>query len=251
MVISSTFPRNGSFNIVTDESSAKDNVSIGAALIVDDHPLFCEALSLTLKSGMLVERIMTADRLEAAIEILENDPPDVILLDLSLPDVEGLEGVIQLHRAAKGVPIIVISSLAEQRIIASAISAGAAGFVPKHSQRDVFLQAFRDTLAGRTYLPEGFVETDGEGGEAGLDANGDAVQRLRRLTQQQAKILELVCLGKLNKQIAYDLGIAETTVKAHITAILRKLGVQSRTQAVLLAQDAKFAKILHDGRSVP
>ena len=126
-------------------------------------------------------------------------------------------------------------------MIASAVQAGASGFIPKHSQRSVFVQAFDRIWAGGVYTPDGFVPP---GAHAGAPDEHEAVERLGRLTQQQARILQLVCEGKLNKQIAYDLDIAETTVKAHLTAILRKLNVQSRTQAVLIAQNARFAAIL-------
>ena len=165
----------------------------------------------------------------------------MILLDLKLPDVDGLDGLIRLKRAAAGVPVIVVSSLAEDRIVASVVQAGASGFIPKHSQRSVFIEAFDRIWAGGVYTPEGYVPPGEEGGA--VDER-DAVERLAQLTQQQARILQLVCEGKLNKQIAYELDIAETTVKAHLTAILRKLNVQSRTQAVLIAQNARFAAIL-------
>jgi len=217
-------------------------------MIIDDHPLFCEALSMTLRSALDVDRVETAASLAGGLERLARKPsPDVILLDLKLPDVDGLEGLIRLKKAAAGVPVIVVSSLSEDRMIASALHAGASGFIPKHSQREVFIQAFDRIWAGGVYAPEGFVPP-GEHGNA-VDET-QAVERLGQLTQQQARILQLVCEGKLNKQIAYDLDIAETTVKAHLTAILRKLNVQSRTQAVLIAQNARFAAILQPDRSL-
>ena len=220
-------------------------ISLSSALIVDDHPLFCEALSLTLKSVLNVREIDTTDRLEGALERLGRGPaPDAILLDLTLPDVEGLDGLIRIKKAAPDTPVIIVSSLSEPRIIASAIRAGAAGFVPKHSQREVFREAFSEIWQGRTYLPGDYIPGD-EGDEIGSDED-EALRRLSDLTPQQLKILQAVCAGKLNKQIAYDLNIAETTVKAHITAILRKLGVQSRTQAAMMAQNARFSSILLD-----
>jgi DNA-binding NarL/FixJ family response regulator len=182
--------------------------------------------------------------LAEALARLERKPaPDVILLDLKLPDVDGLDGLIRLKKTAAGVPLIVVSSLAEDLMIASVVQAGASGFIPKHSQRSVFVEAFDQIWAGDVYTPEGFVPPAGHA--AGTIDERDSVERLSQLTQQQARILQLVCEGKLNKQIAYELDIAETTVKAHLTAILRKLNVQSRTQAVLIAQNARFAAILH------
>jgi len=131
--------------------------------------------------------------------------------------------------------------MAENSIISSVIHAGASGFVPKHSRRDVFQRAIETLKSGDTFIPEGYVLLD----DASEGKDG-AVSRLASLTNQQARILQLICEGKLNKQIAYELSIAETTVKAHVTAIMRKLGVQSRTQAVLIAKEISFANVLDD-----
>ena len=213
------------------------------ALVVDDHPLFCDALELTLKTAAGCQDIATADTLALGLEILARDGQrDVIVLDLNLPDVTGLDGLIRLKTQAPDTPVIVVSSMTDNAIIAAAMEAGASGFVPKHSPHSEFRAALEAILSGRTYLPENFVDCPQPSDRA------NAVTRLASLTAQQARILELICDGKLNKQIAYDLSIAETTVKAHVTAIMRKLGVQSRTQAVLVAQQAKFASILpsHD-----
>jgi len=166
--------------------------------------------------------------------------PDAVMLDLNLPDVDGLDGLLRL-KAAANAPIIVVSSLADNRVVSQVIRAGAAGYVPKHSQRDVFRTAFEALHRGETFLPEGCVLMEAE-----AEDTDDAVSRLATLTNQQARILQLICEGKLNKQIAYDLSIAETTVKAHVTAIMRKLGVQSRTQAVLIAKQASFANVLQE-----
>ena len=169
------------------------------------------------------------------------------MLDLNLPDVNGFDGLIRLKAAAPTIPVIVVSSMADNRMISSAMRAGANGFVPKHSQRDVFRTAFETVARGQTFLPEGFVEVKDPSTPA---TNREAaLSRLATLTNQQSRILQLICEGKLNKQIAYDLSIAETTVKAHVTAIMRKLGVQSRTQAVLIANEASFASLLPNGET--
>jgi DNA-binding NarL/FixJ family response regulator len=213
--------------------------SHGWALVVDDHPLFCDALELTLKSVAEFSAVKTADCLENALKLLEGaDAPSLVILDLNLPDVNGLDGLIRLKRMTEKTPVIIVSSMTDNAIISGAIVAGAAGFVPKHSPRAVFKEAIEHIKRGEVYRPAGFVESS-----TSNDRN-DTVSRLSSLTNQQARILELICEGKLNKQIAFDLTIAETTVKAHVTAIMRKLGVQSRTQAVLVAQDARFASVL-------
>lgn len=212
------------------------------ALIVDDHPLFCDALELTLKSVSQYEQILTSNRLASALELIAHkSPPSLIVLDLNLPDVSGLDGLVRIQAAARNCPVIVVSSMDENAIIGGTIGAGAAGFVPKHSRRSVFKEALETIGRGEIYKPPGYVETEESVNVA------DTVDRLSSLTRQQARILELICDGKLNKQIAFDLSIAETTVKAHVTAIMRKLGVQSRTQAVLVAQQAKFAVVLQTG----
>ncbi len=209
------------------------------ALVIDDHPLFCDALELTLKSVADFSNVVTASRMEAALDILVvKEAPALILLDLNLPDVSGLDGLIRLKRNAEKTPVIIVSSMTDNSIISGAIRSGAAGFVPKHSHRSVFRDAITCIAEGKVYRPAGFVD-------AGVVDDGpDTLTRLSSLTNQQGRILQLICEGKLNKQIAFDLSIAETTVKAHVTAIMRKLGVQSRTQAVLVAQDAKFANVL-------
>lgn len=214
---------------------------IKSALIVDDHPLFCDALSMTLKAMLHVSDIQTAASMAEAEEVLQDAAFDVILLDLNLPDVNGLNGLTQLLKTARETPILVVSSMAEPRIIALVLRAGAAGFVPKHSQPQVFGEALEAVALGQVYGAE-------QAGDL-LDAQDeetDALQRLSALTIQQARILSLVCEGRLNKQIAYELSIAESTVKTHMTAILHKLGAQSRTQAVLIAQRANFSQLLRD-----
>lgn len=213
-----------------------------SALVIDDHPMFCDALVLTLNSAQRFDAVRTASTLADGLSQIEAaGPPDLIVLDLNLPDVTGLDGLIRLKGLAQDAPVIVVSSMAENAMITSAMQAGAAGFVPKHAPHSVFRAALEAIDDGGTFLPESYVPAAQPADRA------DAVTRLASLTQQQARILELICAGKLNKQIAFDLSIAETTVKAHVTAIMRKLAVQSRTQAVLVAQQAKFASILPTG----
>ena len=216
-----------------------------SALIVDDHPLFCDALAMTLQAVAGIDRIGNADCLETALALLEADETraDVVMLDLNLPDVQGLDGLMRLRQAAPDLPIVVVSSIDDPRVIRAAISAGAAGFVPKHSRRDLFRAAFAAIARGEVFVPE-------QTGD-GTSPQDEALRRLSLLTRQQANILEQICAGKMNKQIAYDLSIAETTVKAHVTAIMRKLGVYSRTQAVLLAREARLLSAFPDGRRTP
>ena len=207
-----------------------------SVLIVDDHPLFCEALSMTLQATSAIDEVHASNRLESAMELLSNGVnPDVVLLDLNLPDMDGLDGLIRLKSAAKA-PVVVVSSMTDNKVVNYVIQAGASGFIPKYSQREVFRNALDVIGQGKVFLPEECIPLDTEM----HSKEKEAINRLSSLTNQQARILQLICEGKLNKQIAYDLSIAETTVKAHVTAIMRKLGVQSRTQAVLIAKRASF-----------
>lgn len=236
------------------DTSGAARAEFRTALIVDDHPLFCDALAMTLQAVAGIETIDNADRLEAALARLEASAgqgaeqdagqdtgqgarPDIIVLDLNLPDVNGLDGLMRLRQTAPDLPIVVVSSIDEPRVIRAAILAGAAGFVPKHSRRELFRAAFATIARGEIFVPDSTGEALAAGD--GMSAQDEAIRRLSQLTRQQANILEQICAGKMNKQIAYDLSIAETTVKAHVTAIMRKLGVYSRTQAVLLAREAQ------------
>jgi DNA-binding NarL/FixJ family response regulator len=212
-------------------------------LVIDDHPLFCEAISMALRHGLGLETVATANTLgEGLARLGEGLDVDAVVLDLNLPDVTGVDGLVRLKAITPRTPVVVVSGLTDDRIVAQALRAGAAGFVRKDTPSDALVAAFRRVFEGSVYMPPDFTPpAPGDHEHAALD---DAVDRLTELTPQQLNILRLVCEGKLNKQIAFDLAIAETTVKAHITAILRKLGVTSRTQAVLIAQKASYAGIL-------
>jgi DNA-binding NarL/FixJ family response regulator len=213
-------------------------VELRSGLIVDDHPLFCEALAMTLTGLVGIESIDSVGTLSAALARLdEYAAPDVIVLDLNLPDVNGLDGVVRLRQAAPGIPIVVVSSLDELKVIRALLKAGINGFVPKHASRDEFRAAFAAIARGEVYAPHMALEASTP------CLSDEAIARLGLLTRQQAKILQFVCAGLMNKQIAYELSIAETTVKAHVTAIMRKLGVQTRMQAVLFAQEARFTAL--------
>lgn len=234
------FAQNSNLQRWEGEAFMSDTLqNVRSALIIEDHPLFTDALSMTLKSLLGIVTLPTAGSLGAAVEHLSNtDAPDLILLDLNLPDVNGLDGLIRIKALAPDIPLLVVSSMADNRMISYALRAGANGFIPKHAPRNAFGVAIKTVLAGNRYTPESFVEV------AAPNQGEAAVTLLASLTNQQARILQLICVGKLNKQIAFDLSIAETTVKAHVTAIMRKLCVQSRTQAVLVAQEARFASVL-------
>jgi DNA-binding NarL/FixJ family response regulator len=212
---------------------------IRSVLVIDDHPLFRDVLVMTLQSALSLSTIRTANTLTSALNRLTRDfDPDAIVLDLNLPDVKGIDGLLRLKAAAPRTPVVVVSALGDDAVISAVMTGGAAGFIRKDASRETLIDAFRRIWAGDVYTPEGYSPSrQGDGAGEPVER---AVQRLSSLTTQQMRILELLCEGKLNKQIAYELSIAETTVKAHVTAILRKLGVHSRTQAVLIANEARL-----------
>lgn len=206
-------------------------------LLIDDHPLFCDAMAMTVGEIFPDPDIQTASTLGEALDKLSGSQPDLIVLDLNLPDVEGLDGLVRLRNLVPDIKIVVVSSLSDNRVTSAVVEAGASGFVPKNSPRAELIDAFQKIVDGEIYTPDEFVAPNNNS----LDQEQSSVlKRLESLTPQQSRILALIGEGKLNKQIAFELSIAETTVKAHLTAILRKLGVQNRTQAVLLANKVSY-----------
>ena len=210
-------------------------------LIVEDHPMFAEALRASLRSALPEMEIVQACALsEAKATLYQDETFDLVLLDLWLPDTHGFEGLIELRNLFPRIPIVVISAFADQSVVHKAIVCGALGFIPKSASKDALLQAIANVLAGDLALPDGYL-TVGTGGSIELAA---LTCRLKSLTQQQLRVLQFLCNGLLNKQIAHELDINETTVKAHISEILRKLCVGSRTQAVVEVSKLDFGAVL-------
>ncbi|MGE0009030.1 MAG: LuxR C-terminal-related transcriptional regulator [Parvibaculaceae bacterium] len=214
-------------------------------LIVDDHPLFLEALEAALHEAFPGAPVDTAGSIEGARRSLAGGVrPNLVLLDLKMPDSAGFEGVVGLRAAYPRIPLCIISSMADEEVIRQLRDLGAAGFINKSEKRKNIIAAVRRLIAGEDCFPE----TAGPAGPAGSPAargrESEILARLRELTPQQYKVLSLICEGKLNKQIAYELDIVETTVKAHITSIFKKLSIHNRTQAVLIMQKLKLQGVL-------
>lgn len=198
-------------------------------IIADDHPLFRTALYQSIHMGLNACHIHEADSHQALHEILPHlDDPDLLLLDLKMPGANGMAGLTQLHQDYPELPIIVISANEDLQIISQVKAHGAFGFIPKSSHMPTIVQAIHQVLDGTPYFPEGLQEIEEE--------QNQLIQKLASLTPQQSKVLHMLNDGLLNKQIAYELDISEATIKAHMTAIFRKLGVNNRTQAVILLQ---------------
>ncbi|MGB8812307.1 MAG: response regulator transcription factor [Paracoccaceae bacterium] len=215
-------------------------VQVDDLLIVDDHPLMCEALTMTLKIAFGMKQARCERSLAAAQQRLKyGKMPDAILLDLNLPDAKGSEGIVCLTRLAPQVPIAVISANEDPDMIAVIMAAGAQGYISKALGREAMCAALRRVWAGEKVTPEGY-DPDQRTNGVSRPEMADTAQRFASLTMQQMKTLRLICKGKANKEISYELNIAEATVKTHITAIMGKIGARRRTQVVLLANSIKL-----------
>ena len=223
----------------------------GAAnfLIVDDHPLFIEALQRAIKTAIPHATTVEASSIQSAKSELQGRTRfDLVLLDLSMPGTRGFDGLLELRGLYPKMPIVVVSALEDPRIIQEVMSFGAAGFIPKSVGRDELAQALKLAMEGSVTLPKGY--TPPEPAKQGASKN-ELAQRLQTLTPKQLSVLKMLRQGLLNKQIAHELKIEETTVKAHVSEILRKLNVASRTQAVIEAQKIDFETILDLGGGTP
>ncbi|WP_442504286.1 response regulator [Marinivivus vitaminiproducens] len=204
-------------------------------LVADDHPLFREAMQSAVDDALRTMhpnlRMIEAGSVEDVLQIADSaEEIDLVLLDLRMPGMEGFAGLMDLRRRHPALPVVVVSATEDWATMQSALAYGASGYIPKSLSRREIGEAVLRVLDGDTFLPREETAFAAPAGPA------DVAQRIASLTAQQLRVLRLMAAGKPNKIIAYELDIGETTVKAHITAILRKLRVHSRTQAVLLAQ---------------
>ena len=216
-------------------------------LIADDHPLFREAIINVIENSFPGCTTLETEDLESALDIAQNeDDLDLILLDLNMPGMNGLNGLITLRNDLPTVPVVIVSAEEDKQIVLQAITYGAVGFITKSSPRDQMSNALQQILAGNVYLPSDIIRasTPDNRRTQRKDENQIPPELLSSLTRRQLLVLERMSKGESNKQIAYNLNIAETTVKAHVSAILRKLGVHNRIQAVLSAGNIDFNEYL-------
>lgn len=200
-------------------------------VIADDHPLFRAALRAAVERAAPGVQILETDSLSGALALLEAQEVGLLLLDLKLADSEGFLGLSRVRADHPTAPVAVVSASEDAATVRRALALGAAGFVPKSAGLEDMVAAFRALLDGDSWAP---VLSDDPPDEADVNA------RLASLTPSQLRILAGLREGRLNKQIAHDLGVSEATIKAHLTAVFRKLGVQNRTQAVLLARSLQL-----------
>ncbi|MBA4500922.1 response regulator transcription factor [Marinobacterium marinum] len=202
-------------------------------IIADDHPLFRAALRQAVTQAVSDVEIVEADSLAAVQEAVErHGDADLVLLDIHMPGTHGFSGLVFLRGQHPGVPVVVVSGSEETHVMKRAIDYGASGFIPKSASLEIISEAITSVLEGEEWLPQELTENLGEVSEE----DQQFAAALVSLTPQQFRVLTMLTEGLLNKQIAYELSVSEATIKAHVTAILRKLGVHSRTQAVIAAQ---------------
>jgi DNA-binding NarL/FixJ family response regulator len=202
-------------------------------LIADDHPLILGALRHALTGAIDSAEIFEARDLESLSAALDATPDmDLVLLDLAMPGVRGFSGLIYLRAQHASVPVVVVSANRDPAVMRSCIDLGAAGYIPKSLDLETMRAAVRAVLEGGRWIPPDLDLAAAADPGASL-----ALRRLSSLTPQQVRVLMMLSEGLLNKQIAYELSVSEATVKAHVSAILKKLGVDSRTQAVIAASN--------------
>ena len=209
-------------------------------LIADDHPLFREALKGALSAKFEGLEVFESSDFDSTLQVLsEQEDLDILLLDLHMPGNGDLYGLIRIREEYPSLPIAVVSGSEDVNIVSKVMGYGAMGFIPKSSSSDDIASAINQILEGDTWLPKELknkvAEIEGE--------DREIAAQVASLTPQQYRVLQYLHEGLLNKQIAYELHISEATVKAHITAIFRKLGVYNRTQAVLIAAKLQLEPI--------
>jgi DNA-binding NarL/FixJ family response regulator len=197
-------------------------------IIADDHPLFRDALKQALSVGEGAEIIEAGDFAAARAAAANHPDADLILLDLTMPGASGLSALMMIRAEHPNIPVAVISASDDQATIRRALELGASAFISKSSGLDDMRRAISAVMEGKIWVPPGF--------DAGREHDPEMetlINRLKMLTPQQTRVLGMIGEGLLNKQIAYELGVSEATIKAHVSAILLKLDVDSRTQAVI------------------
>jgi DNA-binding NarL/FixJ family response regulator len=201
-------------------------------LIADDHPLFRDALERAVLAALPQAQVHSADSVHALLGLIEMFPDaELLLLDLHMPGARGYSALAHIRGQYPGLPTIVVSGHEEALVARRALAHGAAAYIPKSTSAADIVVAVRSVLDGDVWLPHTLLGDDVE-----LKAEeADAAARIATLTPQQFRVMTMLADGQLNKQMAWELNVSEATIKAHMTAIMRKLGVNNRTQVALVA----------------
>ncbi|SET50442.1 MULTISPECIES: response regulator transcription factor [Marinobacter] len=206
-------------------------------IIADDHPLFRAALRQAVSQAVPDAEVAEVESIKALQAAVEKKPDaDLVLLDLNMPGAHGFSGLVFMRGQYPGLPVVVVSGSEDLQVMRRSIDYGASGFIPKSAPLPEITDAIQAVLEGDMWLPEGVAEKL----EQTQAENTDFSEKLASLTPQQFRVLGMLAEGMLNKQIAYDLDVSEATIKAHITAVFRKLGVRNRTQAVIAIQQMEL-----------
>jgi len=203
-------------------------------VIADDHPLFREALSAMLRAKFNTAELLEAQTIPELDQLLLHHNVDLLLLDLDIPGAQGFNTLINIRSKFADIGVVIISGIEDNDTINKAMYHGAAGFIPKSTPVVNMAEAIAQVLAGNLWTPAGGYDRD--------DNNAIFDDRIDSLTPQQHKILLMFAQGLLNKQIAFELGLAESTIKTHATTIFLKLGVRNRTQAVITLNEILSAQ---------
>lgn len=207
-------------------------------IIADDHPLFRQALLATLKLKLTQTQWLEAQTIaELEQQLSDNSDSDLVLLDLHIPGAHGFNTLIHVRNHFPQIPVVIVSAHEDHEVIHKAMGYGASGFIPKSTPVEDIYNAIKHVLLGNIWTPAAYNES------APTQDNNDIAERVASLTQQQYRILMMFAQGMLNKQIAYDLNVSEATIKAHATAIFRKLDVRNRTQAVIAISQLDIADV--------
>ena len=199
-------------------------------LLIDDHALFREGLRFLLRELAPVLELDEAGDCGRALELARSRAYDLVLLDLNLPGLKGMDALRALRQAVPGVPMVVVTGEDSPQAVRAAIDAGAMGFIPKSSTRDVLIQALRLVFAGGVYLPPAVLDAP-----VSAAPPAETKERMLQLTLRQMDVLRCVIRGLPNKSIARELDISEGTVKAHLSSVMQALGARNRTEAVYAA----------------
>jgi len=202
-------------------------------IVADDHPLFREALQQAI--GNIIDDVafIEADSVDSLERVAaDNEDADLVLLDLDMPGAHGFSALAWLRTQYPILPVVIVSAASDPRVMRSAVEFGASGFIPKSSNLATIAEAVKAILAGEVWLPEAARSADDDS----LSHDQELARRIASLTPQQFRVLMMLADGLLNKQIAAELDVSEATIKAHVTAIFRKMDVRSRTQAAVAAR---------------